>query len=37
VHLTYFTVSIDPDGHVRTFDDLYGLNRKVKAALGYSG
>jgi L,D-transpeptidase YcbB len=37
VHLTYFTLSIDPDGHVRTFDDLYGLNRKVKAALGYSG
>jgi murein L,D-transpeptidase YcbB/YkuD len=37
VHLTYFTVSIEPGGQMRTFDDLYGLNRKVKAALGYPG
>ncbi|RDI57252.1 L,D-transpeptidase family protein [Microvirga subterranea] len=34
VHLTYFTIAIDEHGDVKTFDDLYGLDRKVQAALG---
>jgi murein L,D-transpeptidase YcbB/YkuD len=34
VHLSYFTVSVDRDGQVRSFDDIYGVNRKVRAALG---
>jgi murein L,D-transpeptidase YcbB/YkuD len=37
VHLTYFTTTIDERGQIRTFDDLYGLNRKVKQALGLEG
>lgn len=36
VHLTYFTVSADEHGGVQTFEDLYGLDRKVQAALGLS-
>jgi murein L,D-transpeptidase YcbB/YkuD len=36
VHLTYFTVSIDEHGEMKTFDDLYGLDRKVQAALGFA-
>lgn len=36
VHLTYFTVSADERGEMRTFDDLYGLDRKVQVALGLS-
>ncbi|HEY8384543.1 MAG TPA: L,D-transpeptidase family protein [Microvirga sp.] len=35
VHLTYFTLVIDEQGQMRTFDDLYGFHKKVKAALGY--
>lgn len=34
VHLTYFTMSIDQHGHVQTFDDIYGLNQRIKTALG---
>jgi murein L,D-transpeptidase YcbB/YkuD len=34
VHLTYFTVAIDEHGDMKTFDDLYGLDHKVQAALG---
>ena len=34
VNLTYFTVSIDEYGSVRTFDDLYGYHRRVRMALG---
>ena len=37
VHLTYFTLTIDEHGQVRSFDDLYGIHRKVRAALGYAG
>jgi murein L,D-transpeptidase YcbB/YkuD len=37
VHLTYFTLAVDEQGRVQTFDDLYGFNRKVKAALGLEG
>jgi L,D-transpeptidase YcbB len=36
VHLTYFTVSVDERGDIKTFDDLYGLDRKVQAALHLS-
>ena len=34
VHLTYFTLAVDERGELKRFDDLYGLDRKVKAALG---
>jgi L,D-transpeptidase YcbB len=36
VHLTYFTISIDERGELKTFEDLYGIDRKVRAALGFS-
>jgi murein L,D-transpeptidase YcbB/YkuD len=36
VHLTYFTATIDETGQLKTFDDIYGLDRKVRAALGLS-
>ncbi len=35
VHTTYFTVTVDEDGKVSTFKDLYGLDRKsAKAFFG---
>ncbi|HEX2137849.1 MAG TPA: L,D-transpeptidase family protein [Microvirga sp.] len=34
VHLTYFTLAVDDDGQLRSFEDLYGFHRKVRAALG---
>lgn len=34
VHLTYFTLSVDENGALKSFDDLYGFDRKVRAALG---
>jgi murein L,D-transpeptidase YcbB/YkuD len=34
VHLMYFTTTIDEHGQVKTFEDLYGIDRKVRAALG---
>jgi L,D-transpeptidase YcbB len=33
VHTTYFTVTVDEEGKVSTFEDLYGLDRKHAAAL----
>jgi murein L,D-transpeptidase YcbB/YkuD len=33
VHLTYFTVAVDEKGEIRTYEDLYGLDRKVRTAL----
>ncbi|MEE1612802.1 L,D-transpeptidase family protein [Microvirga sp. CF3016] len=36
VHLTYFTLAIDEKGEVKRFEDLYGLDRKVRAALNLS-
>jgi murein L,D-transpeptidase YcbB/YkuD len=33
VHTTYFTVTVDADGKVTTFTDLYGLDRKHADAL----
>jgi murein L,D-transpeptidase YcbB/YkuD len=37
VHLTYFTLSVDQKGELQSFSDLYGFNKKVKAALGLEG
>lgn len=36
VHLTYFTLSVDEQGVLKSFEDLYGIDRKVRAALGFS-
>ncbi|KFG67834.1 L,D-transpeptidase family protein [Microvirga sp. BSC39] len=36
VHLTYFTLSVDEKGELRRFEDIYGLDRKVRAALNLS-
>jgi murein L,D-transpeptidase YcbB/YkuD len=36
VHLTYFTLAVDGKGDLKRFDDLYGLDRKVRAALNLS-
>jgi murein L,D-transpeptidase YcbB/YkuD len=33
VHLTYFTVAFDGVGRLRTYDDVYGLDNKMAAAL----
>jgi murein L,D-transpeptidase YcbB/YkuD len=37
VHLTYFTLAVDEKGKLKRFDDLYGLDQKVRAALGLTG
>jgi L,D-transpeptidase YcbB len=36
VHLTYFTLVVDEKGELRHIADLYGVNGKVRAALGLS-
>ena len=36
VHIAYFTVAVDDQGNVKTWDDIYGHVRKIKAALGIS-
>ena len=33
VHLTYFTLAFDGVGKLRTYDDIYGLDKKMAAAL----
>ncbi|HUV32883.1 MAG TPA: L,D-transpeptidase family protein [Devosiaceae bacterium] len=33
VHLTYFTVAFDGIGKMRTYDDVYGLDKKMAEAL----
>lgn len=33
VHLTYFTLSVDENGHIRRFADIYGHDEKLRAAL----
>jgi murein L,D-transpeptidase YcbB/YkuD len=33
VHLTYFTVAFDGIGKMRTYDDIYGLDKKMAVAL----
>lgn len=37
VHLTYFTLTVDDHGDLRSFEDLYGVHRKVRTALGLDG
>lgn len=34
VHLTYFTLRVDPDGTIRSFGDVYGANKKLIGLLG---
>ena len=34
VHLTYFTLTVDEHGEMKAFDDIYGHDRRVRAALG---
>ena len=34
VHITYFTLSVDEKGELRRLADLYGVNNKVRVALG---
>ncbi|MFE1601357.1 L,D-transpeptidase family protein [Methylobacterium sp. ID0610] len=36
VHLAYFTLVADEGGSLRQYDDLYGINARVKVALGLS-
>jgi murein L,D-transpeptidase YcbB/YkuD len=36
VHLTYFTLAVDERGEMKRFEDIYGLDRKVRAALNLS-
>jgi hypothetical protein len=33
VHLTYFTVAFDGVGQMRTYSDVYGLDKKMAASL----
>ena len=37
MHLTYFTTMVDEHGALRSIEDLYGINRRVRAALGFGG
>ena len=34
VHITYFTLRVDPDGTIRSYGDVYGANRKIIELLG---
>jgi murein L,D-transpeptidase YcbB/YkuD len=34
VHLAYFTLAVDDQGNLKSYDDLYGVNQKLRAALG---
>ena len=36
VHLAYFTLAVDEEGELKRFEDIYGLDRKVRAALNLS-
>jgi murein L,D-transpeptidase YcbB/YkuD len=36
VHLAYFTLAVDEKGELKRFEDIYGLDRKVRAALNLS-
>lgn len=37
VHIGYFTLAVDETGELRSFEDLYGYNARVKRALGLQG
>jgi murein L,D-transpeptidase YcbB/YkuD len=34
VHITYFTLRVDEDGNIRSFGDVYGLNKRLITLLG---
>jgi len=34
VHLSYFTLRVDPDGTIRSYGDVYGANKKLIGLLG---
>ena len=34
VHLAYFTLSVDENGELKSFEDIYGHDRRVRQALG---
>jgi L,D-transpeptidase YcbB len=34
VHITYFTLRVDEDGHIRSFGDVYGHNKQLITLLG---
>lgn len=33
VHLSYFTLRVDPDGTIRSYGDVYGMNERLKELL----
>jgi len=37
VHITYFTLRVDPDGTMRSFGDIYGHNKKLISLLNGTG
>ncbi len=37
IHLVYFTASVDPNGALRQFGDVYGYAEKARAMLGLGG
>ncbi|MDB5559814.1 MAG: Peptidoglycan-binding domain 1 protein [Enterovirga sp.] len=37
VHLTYFTLSVDEHGELKSFEDIYGHDRRVRQGLGLNG
>jgi murein L,D-transpeptidase YcbB/YkuD len=37
VHLAYFTLVVDDAGRLQSRADIYGVDEKVKAALGLRG
>jgi murein L,D-transpeptidase YcbB/YkuD len=37
VHITYFTLRVDPDGTIRSFGDIYGHNKKLISLLNGTG
>ena len=37
VHLTYFTLGVDENGELKSFEDIYGHDRRVRHALGLHG
>ncbi len=37
VHLAYFTLAVDDQGNLKSFDDLYGHNARIREALGLRG
>jgi L,D-transpeptidase YcbB len=36
VHLAYFTLIVDESGQMRSFEDIYGVDQRVRRALGLS-